>query len=110
MQGGDYGEAGADGGFVIDVTVEERIFFVAVARFLDVRPEGEGAAEGFFVGCDDGDVAGEDGGVGVCDGLGARVVDEDGSVAGELEGAEVGDGFVDGHWGGGGGGEVLRPG
>lgn len=66
---------------MVDVTVEERIFFVAVARFLDVRPERERTAEGFFIRGYDTNAAVYDFGVGVCDGLRAGVVDKNGFIA-----------------------------
>ena len=75
--------------------------------FLYGVPKIEGAAEGFFVGGDNGGAAMEDRGVGVCDGLVAGVVDEDvgaGKLGEEVE--EVGDG----EGGLGTGGEVVLPG
>lgn len=70
VQGGDYREGGADGGFV----VEEAAGWGG-GGVVEGVPEGEGVAEGFFVGGYDADATGEEVGVAVCEGLGACVVD-----------------------------------
>lgn len=51
---------------------------------VDGVPEGEGGAEGFFVGGYDADAGLEESRVGVREGLGACVVDQDGGAAGEV--------------------------
>lgn len=79
VEGRDDGEAGTDGGLVVDLG----------ARLLrsaeDLLPKLVGAREGLLVGSDDADAIAKEEWVGVGDVLGAGVVDEDGLVAGGLE-------------------------
>lgn len=83
VEGGDDGEAGADGGFVVQETAAAVGFVRAVRRFLDGVPEIRAAGEGFLVGRHDADAFLEKGRISVCDILAAGVVDED-PLAGEF--------------------------
>lgn len=75
FEGGDDGEAGADGGFVVEEAAGPVGVGGAVGGFEDGVPEVEGAGKGFFVGRDDADAVGEEGGISVRDVLAAGVVD-----------------------------------
>ena len=78
---GDDGEAGADGGFVVDEAAGQvGVVGRAVGGVEDRGPELQRAREGFLVRRHDADALGQEGRVGVRDVLAARVVDEDAPV------------------------------
>lgn len=86
---GDDGEAGADGGFVVDEPAGAVGSVGPVGGVADGVPEVEAGGEGFLVGGHDADALGQEGRVRIRDVLAAGVVDEDALVrqlGEELEG------------------------
>ena len=74
FEGGDDGEAGADGGFVVD---EAAGLVVGGRGVEDIGPEPQTAGKRLLIWRHDADALGQKGRVGVRDILAARVVDED---------------------------------
>ena len=80
VQGGYDGQAGADGGFVIDETAAAVRVVGAVGGLVDGVPEVHAAGEGLLVGRHDADALRQEVGVSVGDILAAGVVNEDALV------------------------------